>query len=62
MTVSPADAPSRTPAGPKIAASDCGESGTIVIITEFAEATSAAELAGLAPSPATSSTDSATMS
>ena len=62
MTVSPSDAPSNTPPGPRIAASDWGESGTIVMTIGLFDATSAADDAAIAPSVANSSTDSATIS
>ena len=55
ITTDPSDAPSRTPFWPRIAASESAESGTIVMTVGVAAATSAADDAGFAPSPTTSS-------
>ena len=62
MTMEPADAPSRTPPGPRIAASESAESGSMVMILSVASATWRLEAAPSAPSVTTSSMLSPTMS
>ena len=62
MMVLPAVAPSSTPLGPRMARSESAESGSMVIFLSVAAATSLLDDAGVAPSPATSSTASPTMS
>ena len=62
MTTAPAFAPSRTPFAPIMAASASGPSGTIVMMSEFLDATSLEDDAGVAPSVAISSTAVPTMS
>ena len=62
MMVSPLEAPSSTPSGPRIAASESAESGTIVMTVGLLSATSLEVDAAVAPSVASSSTDVPTTS
>ena len=62
IIIEPFLAPAKTPPSPKIALSESAESGSIVIIVSVFDATSSLLVAGIAPSLASSSTASATMS
>ena len=62
ITADPLEAPSSTPPGPIIAASESAESGTMVITSELFSAISFEDEAALAPSPTISSTLVATTS
>ena len=62
MMIEPFFAPAKTPPSPKIALSESAESGSIVIIVSVLDATSSLLVAGVAPSLASSSTASDTMS
>ena len=62
MTTDPAEAPDRTPSGPRITASESAESGSIVTTIGFFAATPLLEVSAVAPWPTSSSTAGRTMS